>query len=412
MITRIEIDGFKTFDDFSLDVPPFLVLLGANGSGKSNLLEAVVLLGRLMRDPRGQTLVRYARRGGPRELFRRGPRGDLVDEMKLSANVLVRTPNWGPVHVRVVATVSHSETPERLHVRVDRTPIGSEGLDLPRHVADQIEENVLHLLHRFPDDPDPVKQNEAEREVYGAVARATDGWRILDPSPDAMRHPADAYDSDPLTEDGRNLGAVLGRLWGGEPDLKSDFEADVAAVLPDIREIDVVRDEHQAVWEIWIQHKNEPKMTPRVVSGGTLRMLALLGAAHDPDHSGVLMLEEPENGLHPSRVPRLLERLRRRATELSSVERPEWYGDSEVGNGGRLRQILVTSHSPVVLAALREESPHNVVFLDTVTRVGGGQAPTRLTRARTVAANGERGTYVTPMEVRQYLDPVGYARGT
>ena len=95
MITRIEIDGFKTFDDFSLDVPPFLVLLGANGSGKSNLLEVVVLLGRLMRDPRGQTLVRYARRGGPRELFRRLPGGDLVNEMRLGANVLVRTSNWG-----------------------------------------------------------------------------------------------------------------------------------------------------------------------------------------------------------------------------------------------------------------------------------------------------------------------------
>ncbi|MFE7836308.1 AAA family ATPase [Streptomyces sp. NPDC057474] len=411
MITRIEIDGFKTFDDFSLDVPPFLVLLGANGSGKSNLLEAVVLLGRLMKDSRGQTLVRYARRGGPRELFRRGPGGDLVDEMRLSANVLVRTPNFGPAHVRVDATVNYREAPEPLHVRVDFTPIGSEGVELPSHVADQIDDNVLHLLHRLPDDSDPVKQNEAEREIYGAVRRAAEGWRILDPSPDAMRHPADAYDSDPLTEDGRNLGAVLGRLWDGESERKSDFEADVAAVLPDIREIDVVRDEDRALWEIWIQHKHEPKMTPRVVSGGTLRMLALLAAAHDPAYSGVLMLEEPENGLHPSRVPRLLERLKRRATELAGIERRAWYGDFEAGSGDDLRQILVTSHSPVVLASLRDEAPHNVVFLDTVTRVGGGQTPSRLTRARTVAADGERGTYVTPLEVRQYLDPVGYARG-
>jgi AAA15 family ATPase/GTPase len=52
VITRVEIDGCKSFDDFALDLPPFAVLVGANASGKSNLLEAVDLLGHLIRDPR------------------------------------------------------------------------------------------------------------------------------------------------------------------------------------------------------------------------------------------------------------------------------------------------------------------------------------------------------------------------
>ncbi|MFG2517090.1 AAA family ATPase [Streptomyces sp. NPDC048584] len=37
MITRIEIDGYTSFDDFALDLSPFTVLVGANASGKSNL---------------------------------------------------------------------------------------------------------------------------------------------------------------------------------------------------------------------------------------------------------------------------------------------------------------------------------------------------------------------------------------
>jgi len=41
MITRIEIDGFKSFRDFTLDVPPLLVLAGPTAGGKSNLLDAV-----------------------------------------------------------------------------------------------------------------------------------------------------------------------------------------------------------------------------------------------------------------------------------------------------------------------------------------------------------------------------------
>lgn len=39
MLTRIEIDGFKTFHNFSLDLSPFLVIVGQNASGKSNLFD-------------------------------------------------------------------------------------------------------------------------------------------------------------------------------------------------------------------------------------------------------------------------------------------------------------------------------------------------------------------------------------
>jgi predicted ATPase len=399
VITRIEIDGFKTFDDFSLDLPPFLVLLGANGSGKSNLLEAVALLGQLVREPSSQTLVRYARRGGPRELFRRRPDGELVDEIRMSATVLVHSRFSGAAYLRVEVNVGYREAPEPLAVECSVQTVDSDGLAVSPATAEEIDENAFYLFQDASDET-----NAAERYALSALALAVAQWCILDPVPEAMRQPADAYDSDRLAEDGRNLGAVLGRLWEGDPERKWAFQADVSAVLPDIREIDVVRDHDRAQWDVWVQYKHEPRMAPRVVSGGTLRILALLAAAHDPAHPGVLMFEEPENGLHPSRVPRLLERLRGRATDLGSYRPSKDDPDN-------LRQILVTSHSPVVLAALLDEAPHDVVFLDTVTRLGGGKSPARLTRARKVADGGERGTYVTPMEVRQYLDPVGYAHG-
>ncbi|GAA0376960.1 hypothetical protein GCM10009530_29430 [Microbispora corallina] len=44
MITRIEIDGFKSFENFALDLPPFLVLIGTNASGTSNLLDALTFV--------------------------------------------------------------------------------------------------------------------------------------------------------------------------------------------------------------------------------------------------------------------------------------------------------------------------------------------------------------------------------
>ena len=45
MLTRIEIDGFKTFEDFSLALGPLTVIAGTNASGKSNLFDAISAAG-------------------------------------------------------------------------------------------------------------------------------------------------------------------------------------------------------------------------------------------------------------------------------------------------------------------------------------------------------------------------------
>ena len=65
VITRIEIDGFKTFDGFSLDLRPFTAVVGPNASGKSNLFDAIKFVSRL-----AQTDIREAMlelRGRPEE---------------------------------------------------------------------------------------------------------------------------------------------------------------------------------------------------------------------------------------------------------------------------------------------------------------------------------------------------------
>ena len=73
MLTRIEIDGFKSFENFGMDVGPLTVILGPNASGKSNLFDAIRLLSRLA-DTDLRTAVTDLR-GEPHELFRRHPDG-------------------------------------------------------------------------------------------------------------------------------------------------------------------------------------------------------------------------------------------------------------------------------------------------------------------------------------------------
>ena len=67
MITRIEVNGFKSLRDFALDLEPFTALIGPNGAGKSNILDALALLSRLASDDLATAL--QGGRGRIREQF-------------------------------------------------------------------------------------------------------------------------------------------------------------------------------------------------------------------------------------------------------------------------------------------------------------------------------------------------------
>ena len=96
MITRIEIDGFKTFQDFKLELTPFQVIVGPNGVGKSNLFDAMRLLSRLADDDLRSAFGEL--RGEVGELFTMIPDGLPVPCTRLAAEMLVEPTvqdSWG-----------------------------------------------------------------------------------------------------------------------------------------------------------------------------------------------------------------------------------------------------------------------------------------------------------------------------
>jgi hypothetical protein len=101
----------------------------------------------------------------------------------------------------------------------------------------------------------------------------------------------------------------------------------------------------------------------RVISDGTLRVLALLTLLHDPRHRGLICFEEPENGVHPARIRQLVQRLRDMVTD----PRESLADDLSVP----LSQLLLNSHSPVVLSELVDKEWHrkdgSILFADTAT---------------------------------------------
>jgi predicted ATPase len=107
----------------------------------------------------------------------------------------------------------------------------------------------------------------------------------------------------------------------------------------------------------------------------------MLAVLYDPRRKGLLAIEEPENGVFPERLRDLIRIARDETRERDWLR--AWCDPDDSVRGA---QVLVTSHSPVLLDVV----PRNeVVFLESATRVGGGVAPSAVTRSRRLAGAGE-----------------------
>ena len=347
MIIRIEIDGFKSFDKFMLDLKPFTVLAGPNNSGKSNVLEAIELVRDLELEPNGKALVGRARGTGV-QLFHR------TDDGTSQA--------YFEINVEVEVSDQHIEWP--LHVRV--------GPSSNAHRAFDVETSTVYA--------------GVSVEEHADLARWLSSWTLVSPDAAKMRRGASLNDAYPLADSGSNMAAVIGRIFdhaGGD-----EFILDAQFVIGDLLAIEPIRDTRRNQWDFDVVMRGGRSFTPTLVSDGTLRILALLAALHDPDHCGVVMIEDVENGLHPEYQARLCDRLAARTGESG-------------------RQVIATTHSPIVVSATLGQADSAVVFLDQVTgpvKTDDGVRRTQhQTRARLVADGGERGTYVTQTELRNYL---------
>jgi hypothetical protein len=113
-----------------------------------------------------------------------------------------------------------------------------------------------------------------------------------------------------------------------------------------VREVFVDSDEGRRLRTLKVVGREGVEYPARSLSDGTLRFLALATMRHDPDLVGLVCFEEPENGIHPSRVPAMLRLLENIAVDT----------DYAVDESNPLRQIIINTHSPVVVQNLPLDS--------------------------------------------------------
>lgn len=433
MITKIEISGFKTFLNFEMDFKPLTVIAGTNASGKSNLFDALNLLSWI-----AETDLRTAfkeQRGEVSELFTHYGEENYEKEMSFGVELLVNKEirdKWGGNE-----TLKYTRLRYDLKIRRETNESGiedlfvaSEQLVALKHEEDEWVKKLLPNRTRIHWRPKvatgrrgfPYIETDGERAIilrqdggggakkeFSVVSGITQtilssinsvdfrhafavkeeliSWRFLQLNPQALREPTrqDIGMRDNITANGGNLAAALWRIQSTNPFALKEISRKLNKLLPSLISVNVYNDKANKQFIIKVQNEDGRVFSSRVLSEGTLRLLALCIFQYDDQHNGLLCFEEPENGVHPARMREMAALLSELSVDFQDIESP-------------LRQVIINTHSPILVSEifdLQRDNLTSVWLSQLVTKiidVGGKKSKIYISKIIQVDADYKKGT--------------------
>ena len=399
---------FKGFKKASIDLlKPFTLLIGPNGTGKTNVIEAIELLSFIAR---GQPLYEIADvgrtetgiqvRGG---LQACGRRGSVTFGLGFDANVR----GHGRVHYSIdIGTSPHPQilheilkvgdrvifqtlpeykglTSGDLTVRYDNF---AQGGRKPQAAASS-QRSVLSQYREFASKNRNFK--DSVRLVQGVMAYLQASF-VFDPNPKLMRG-YDRIGNSVLSKDGANLSAVLYALSVGDETQQASLSRLLSRIrqLPEepYEEFDFTKTERGDVI-FGLRDKTRYTADARSLSDGTLRTLAILTAMETVQKKSRVVVEEFDNGLHPSRT-NLLTSAITEATEKRNLK------------------VLVTTHNPATMNNLTAKQLEGVVLCtwSKAKEAADLIELNKLPRSDELLERGQLGDLVSRRVLEQHLAP-------
>jgi predicted ATPase len=394
MLTEFSLSNFKSYKNSRLPLAPLTVLIGANASGKSNIIEGLRFLSWLAE---GQKLssIQYAVNSADSDQVIRGRINDLCyrEESSFSLGCCLDSTKWNQLDITINVlngemkiTYEHITNSDNLSLyETDTNPssarlIGAASLDavvvrfytltklehgyffecdnqkamfvqldIPQiyqtakfvpQVAINPGENWQLIYNKFEEDKHIVKETVDEYQ------QALQNILFFDPVPSKMRGYSLKFDHQQLLENGSNLSSVLFHLWENQPE-NQKLILNFIQSLPEqaIDGLDFLLGPRD---EVMVRLSETFGNTQRyceaaLLSDGTLRVLAIAAAMLSATEGSLVVIEEIDNGVHPSRAKHLLANIR------------------DIAEKRKLR-VLLSTHNPALMDALPDEALGDVVF--------------------------------------------------
>ncbi len=305
LLETLSLQGFrsiKELDDFTFG--PITVLVGANGSGKSNLIGFFRMMNHMMQ---GGLQGFLQNGGGGSNFLHFGPARTRL----LSAKLAFRS-DAGLNTYRCELTFA---AVDRLRFVLEELQFQREGTACPKTIPIENNEPVESTLSRYVDP---------NRTTERFIKRYLDKTRVFhfhDTSMTSrMRNYCDADDAPYLRAEGGNLAAVLLRLRTEFPANYRRVVAGVSTIFPELKDfhLEPTAGNGKGLLLRWQPASNPTEVFgPAHLSDGTLRMIALVTLFNlpEPMATWMIVLDEPELGLHPAAEAYLASLIRSASTQ-------------------------------------------------------------------------------------------------
>lgn len=326
-VHRVVLKNYKSIADADIELRPLTMLVGANGSGKSNFVDAL----RITTDALNTNLENALReRGGISEVRRRSRGHPTHFGIRLDLNL---GDGWTGSYAYSVSGKESRPRVSREECHIERGA---------RRFSYSVQDGKVEILPKggtLP--PFTVATNSLALSVLGTlppfqvVRDGLGSMGFYSLNPQAVRELQDPDPGSLLRRDGGNLAAVIRTITNEDPSSMGRIIDYLSTVVPGSRDVSVrsLGPKDTIEFRQDVEGDSNPwKFLAANVSDGTLRALGVLTAAFQDAGSTagipLIAIEEPETAIHPGASTRLMDALLEAATT---------------------KQVLLTTHSPDLL---------------------------------------------------------------
>jgi len=318
-INRIKINGFRRLKEVDLQVKPFMVLIGANGVGKTSMLEAFSLLSASASGNLNSALSQF---GGIANLLTRGKSEDvsfLVDmtvpgHQPLEYDLRLAPRANGYSIVREILSQKRGYPEPFKHIDSSDKDIRYYEIDEARFVRPNWAHNPLETsLFQVP------KMFRQPEEMRRTLATTTQ-YHVLDVGPRApVKLPQPMKPATLPGADGEDLVPYLYYLRESDRKRFDSIIDTLQAAFPDFEELNFPPVAAGMLAMTWKDKNFKKPIYMNELSEGMLRFLWLVSLLQSPDLSTITMIDEPEVSLHPELLSLMSDLMREAAKRTQLI---------------------------------------------------------------------------------------------